>query len=211
MKRCLVCDDHALMREAMIGLVQDRWSAAKIDEAADFPAAWTLAALEPDLCLVDLSMPGADLRSGIAGVMARAPGAQVVAVTGTGGDDLLIDLLAMGVAGFLPKTMSGAAMLAAIELVLAGGRYLPPRVAELLLARVRLSPPPVVRAAGSLTPRQRQVLDLVARGLSNKEIAKTLGLSPATIKTHVSQAIAIVGGTNRTDAAIRALPHETGP
>lgn len=206
MRRCLVCDDHALLRSAMAGLVRGRWPEAVVDEAGDFPAAWSFAAEGPDLCLVDLAMPGADLRAGILGVMARAPAARVIAVTGSSDDQLLLDVLAAGAAGFMPKTLDGAVMLAAIELVLAGGRYLPQRVVELLTERAATSPATApAGGAPGLTARQRDVLALVAQGRSNKEIAKALGLSPATVKTHVSQAIAVVGGANRTEAAIRAM------
>jgi DNA-binding NarL/FixJ family response regulator len=208
MQSCLICDDHQLVREALAGAVARRWPDAIIAQAASFPEAWDKAAAAPDLCLADLTMPGASERDGIAGLQRAAPATPVLVITGSHDDRLLLDLIADGVAGFVPKTSGTDIILAAIELVLAGGRYMPPRVAELAAQSQGLgeaeapigsrTPKPAV------TPRQADVLRLVAGGYSNKEIARELDLSPATIKTHVAQAIAAIGAANRTDAAIRA-------
>lgn len=151
-------------------------------------------------------MPGAGPVEGVTGVLDIAPGTRLLVVTGSHDDALLLELLGRGVHGFVPKTSSGEVILAAIELVLAGGRYLPPRVAELAGARPAApaaspSPEPGSRV---VTDRQKQVLTLIARGLSNKEIARVLGVSPATVKTHVTNAIGSVGAANRTEAAMRA-------
>lgn len=210
MKSCLICDDHALVRDALAGAIMAQWPGVAISTAATFPDAWQGAAASPELCLADLAMPGADERSGIAGLRRAAPAMPVLVITGSHDDRLLLDLIASGVSGFVAKTQGTAIILAAINLVLAGGRYLPPRLAELA---GRLPDPPRARAVetspggapGSrVTARQAAVLRLVAKGCTNKEIARLLDLSPATIKTHVAQAIAAIGATNRTDAAIRA-------
>ncbi|MDO9474725.1 MAG: response regulator transcription factor [Caulobacter sp.] len=206
MRSCLICDDHELVREALAGAVGGRWPDAQVARAADFNEAWALARSGPDLCLVDLMMPGAGPVEGVTGVLDIAPGTRLLVVTGSHDDALLLELLGRGVHGFVPKTSSGEVILAAIELVLAGGRYLPPRVAELAGARPAApaaspSPEPGSRV---VTDRQKQVLTLIARGLSNKEIARVLGVSPATVKTHVTNAIGSVGAANRTEAAMRA-------
>ena len=97
-------------------------------------------------------------------------------------------------------------MTAAINLVLAGGRYLPPRLAELQIPTSLEAPlrPPPQTVVGPLSPRNLEVVRLMAKGLSNKDIARTLNISPATVKTHVAQVIALIGATNRTDASMRA-------
>lgn len=199
MRRCLIADDHALVRAALVGAVAGRWPAVTTVEAADYPAAWAAAAGN-DLILADLQMPGAAGIGGIARLHALAPATPLVVITGVGDDRVLLDLLALGVAGFLGKNEGTAVILAAIELVLAGGRYLPPRVAELAAGPAAASSD----APSPVSPRQREVLRLIAGGRSNKEIALALGVSPATIKTHVAGAIAAIGAQNRTDAAIRA-------
>ena len=198
MRRCLIADDHELVRDALAGAVAGRWPEAELVEAGDFPTAWARAEGN-DLILADLLMPGATGTEGIARLHALAPATPLVVITGTHDDGALMALLSLGVAGFLGKNEGTAVILAAIELVLAGGRYLPPRVAE-LAAGVGATPP----EASPISPRQREVLRLIAGGQSNKEIALALHVSPATVKTHVATAIAVLGAQNRTDAAIKA-------
>ena len=203
---CLICDDHPLVTQALHAAVAARWPAMAIVLADDYSSA--LAAIGGvDLALVDLDMPGATPRDGIAALRAAAPATPLIIVTGSGDDALLLDLLALGIAGFVPKTATLAVIAAAIELVLAGGRYLPPRLAEMAasprLAEMAASPPGPALAA-ALSPRQVEVVALLARGLSNKDIARTLGVAPATVKSHVTQVMNALGATNRTDAAVRA-------
>ena len=124
-------------------------------------------------------------------------------------DRLLIDLLALGVAGFAPKSASGAIIEAALRLIDAGGRYLPARLVDIAASRIgpseRAAPPPILDVPrGSLSARQLGVLRLAAGGRSNKEIANALGLSPATVKSHLATIQAALGARNRTDAASRA-------
>lgn len=205
MRSCLICDDHQLVREALAGAVARRWPDATIAQAGSFPEAWHQAAATPDLCLADLTMPGATEREGIAHLARVAPGTPILVITGSHDDQLLLDLIADGVAGFVPKTSGTDIILAAIELVLAGGRYLPPRLAELAAGAQGDGETPSTRTARPVvTARQADVLRLVAQGYSNKEIARDLDLSPATVKTHVAQALAAIGAANRTDAAMRA-------
>ena len=206
MRSCLICDDHALVRDALRGAIAHRWPDAEISEAADFVAAWQQAARAPTLIIADLVMPGAAPRDGVARLRAAAPDAPIIVVTGSHDDAILLDLLDSGVAGFVPKTSGTEIIIAAMKLVLSGGRYLPARVMELALDR-RATAGGAAPSGGPreiVTPRQREVLKLMADGQSNKEIARALGVSPATIKTHVAQAIAAVGAHNRTDAAMRA-------
>ncbi|MEO7026411.1 MAG: response regulator transcription factor [Caulobacteraceae bacterium] len=207
MKACLICDDHALVREALAGTVRLGWPEARITTVNDFPAAWAAAAGH-DCCIADLMMPGADPAAGIARLMHAAPDMDVLVVTGTQDDGLLLELLDLGIAGFAPKTASGAIIEAALRLIDAGGRYLPARLADIAAARFapQAAPPPVSEPSpgGPLSERQLMVLRLAANGRSNKEIALSLGLSPATIKSHLALVQAVLGARNRTDAAGRA-------
>ncbi|KAB7647717.1 response regulator [Polymorphobacter fuscus] len=197
--RCLIADDHPLLRDSLAMLITARWPAAEVLTAGSFPDAWSRAAEAPDLCILDLAMPGADPLAGVAGVRAAAPDSRIVIVTGSDEDSVLLGLVAAGIAGFVPKRLPSPLLLAAIELVLAGGRYLPDRLAEIAVENEQSR-----RCAAPVTPRQVEVLRLMAAGLTNKAIAKALGVSPATVKTHAALAISAVGATNRTDAAIRA-------
>jgi DNA-binding NarL/FixJ family response regulator len=209
MKTCLICDDHALVREALAGTVRMSWPDAVVDVAGDFPEAWEKAKANPDLIICDLIMPGSGPLSGIDGVIRVAPNSPLLVVTGTEDDALLLDLLDRGVAGFAPKTASGSIIDAAIRLILAGGRYLPTRLADIATARIddgTVSPirDDVARISERLTDRQMDVLKLIAKGQSNKEIARTLDLAPSTVKSHLSQVLMCLGATNRTDASVKA-------
>lgn len=202
MRSCLIADDHALVRDALAATVAARWPGAALIMAGDFPTAWAAAAAHaPDLCLADLDMPGAAPIEGVEALRAAAPRMKILVVTGSFDDAMMLDLLARGVHGFAPKSLSADVIGAAIALVLAGGRYLPQRLADMRLPDRPLAPAPPPRL---LTERQREVARLMARGQTNKDIARSLGIVPATIKTHVAQVIALTGASNRTEAAMRA-------
>lgn len=202
MHRCLICDDHPLVLSALTRMLAKRWPELKIDQAADFTEAE--AALDPQhsLVLVDLSMPGASPLAGVGRLRRKAPGVPIIVFTGMLDDAVLLDLVALPVNGFVAKVEPPAVVLAAIELVLAGGHYFPARIAELALREPAQRPH---LTSPRITPRQREVLQLLAAGRSNKEIAIALGLSPATVKTHVAQAMALIGAANRAEAAARAI------
>ena len=221
MQTCLICDDHALVREALVGSVKMNWPGVAVSEASDFPQAWARARSQPGFCIADLVMPGAAPLEGIQGIMQAAPSTPILVVTGTEDDALLLALLKLGVAGFAAKSASGAIVEAAIRLILAGGRYLPPRLADIAAARIDTAaaagqapaknsglahgPDPFKQAGlGQSTQRQTDVLNLVARGQSNKEIARTLGLAPSTVKTHLEHLMETLGVANRTEAASKA-------
>jgi two-component system, NarL family, nitrate/nitrite response regulator NarL len=209
MKTCLICDDHALVREAIAGTIAMGWPDIGIDTAGDFPSAWTKAAAHPDMIICDLIMPGASALAGIDGILSAAPNVPLLVVTGTQDDALLLDLLDRGVAGFASKTASGSIIEAAVRLILAGGRYLPARLADIAASRIDDgSVIPVrddaARLPQRLSERQMDVLRLVIKGQSNKEIARTLDLAPSTVKTHLSHVLHCLGATNRTDAALKA-------
>lgn len=212
----LVCDDHPLVRSALSLVVGDLTDRA-VAGVGTFAEAWAHAEDNPDLdlCVVDLHMPGIGPIEGLAGLKARAPGAKFVVVTGSTQDDELMSALRLNVEGFVPKSVEPGVVEAALRLVLAGGHYLPARVAELARgADVEDDDEPVAASTetaasvdvgyGRISARHRDVLDQLARGRSNKEIARLLGLSPATIKTHVAHIIASFGAANRTEAAAQA-------
>lgn len=182
--RGLICDDHPLMREALAGAMRDRWPDVGLDEAGDYPSAWALAeTARPDFLLVDLSMPGAEPVAGIEGLRKRAPEAAMLVVTGIQDEAVLEAVRACGVAGVYSKNAEAELLMEAI-----GARVPGLKACE----------------AARLPPRQREVLGLLAEGLTNKEIARRLGISPATVKVHVARLSEWLGAVNRTDAVARA-------
>lgn len=208
MKSCLVCDDHALMRTALAGAVGLAWPGVQVRMAQDFPESWIAARSRHDLILCDLGMPGADPLTGIGRLIEAADGCPVLVVTGSEDDDVLLRLFELGVGGFVPKSVGAEVMEAAMRIVASGSRYLPPRMLELV---ARHGSAPAIKPVGDrdtalarLTSRQIEVLRLLARGEANKEIARSLDLSPATVKTHVAAVLAGLGAGNRTEAANRA-------
>lgn len=204
MKSCLICDDHAMMREAMAGLIGVAWPDATIARAPDFPSAWEAINTLPEICICDLVMPGASPIDGIRGLRERAPHTPILVVTGSEEDELLLALFEMGIAGFVPKTARSAVIEAAITVVLAGERYIPARVLDLVGASGGAEVPKSNCAAAALSSRQIDVLKLVAEGQSNKEVARSLSISPSTVKAHIAAAIAVLGAANRTEAVMLA-------
>lgn len=205
----IVCDDHPLVRRAL-ALVLAELAGPDVSTAADFAEAWELAETLEDvsICVVDLHMPGMTPGEGLAGLKQRVPQAKIVVVTGSDSDEELVEALDLGVDGYVPKTVEPGVVEAAIKLVLAGGRYLPDRVADLARRPIaeRASPCRQIIAApyGKLSQRHLDVLDQLERGRSNKDIARLLGLSPATVKTHLAHVFGVLGVSNRTEAALHA-------
>jgi len=153
-------------------------------------------------------MPGATPVEGVRRLREAAPGSPILVVTGIEDDQVLLDMFDLGVAGFVPKISSPTILELAIRLILAGGQYLPERMVKLTTRPPGANGEPPRFAAGAsfskLTVRQIEVLRMIATGKSNKEIARALSLSPATVKAHVAAVIAALGTTNRTEAAFAA-------
>jgi len=199
----LICDDHPFMARALAMAMEDALG-AEVTVVHRFADAAATAAMLTDLrlCLVDFHIPGEDSAAGLAALRAAAPEARLLVFSGSEADADLRVALAAGAHGFLPKSASPDVIEAAVKLVLAGGRYLPERVETLAFGAVEAVPAP--SRTDTLTGRQRDVLGHVARGLSNKEIARELAISPATVKVHVAQIIGILEASNRTEAVANA-------
>lgn len=181
--RGLICDDHPLMRQALSLAIGARWPHVSAVEAATYPEAWREAEAGAAFALVDLAMPGAAPTEGIARLRETAPTTQLIVITGLTDPALLDAVKSLGVAAIFPKTLSGDALLDAVEEII---------------------PSLVGTAPHALPPRQHAVLRLLGEGLTNKEIAARLNISPATVKIHVSRLIDTLGAANRTDAVSKA-------
>lgn len=205
--KILICDDHALFRAGLRYVLADLEEGTTLVEAADGEQALRLTDQDPDLDLVllDLEMPGMDGRAGLRRFRASHPSIPVVVVSASERPADIRQALEAGASGFIPKQSTREEMLAALRLVLAGGVYVP-RAA--LRVEAEESPDERLRRrrerAGQLTPRQIEVLSLMARGLTNREICGALNIAEGTVKTHIGAIFEALEVTNRTEAAVAA-------
>lgn len=200
----LLADDHEVIRLAMKQALSPL--AARIDwrEAADASQVEDRLGdgVELDLALVDLNMPGSDGVSTIARWRRLFPAVPLVVMSAAEEPALVRQLVGLGVSGFVPKSDAASVMLQAIRLILAGGTYAPLRLlgdSTDGAGPVGSTPPEL-----GLTPRQLEVLGLLARGLPNKSIARELDLSEATVKVHLLAIFRVLGARNRTEAVVAA-------
>ena len=202
--RIAIADDHPLMREALASAIGNAVPGAQFVEAATLEATLALVAQSPgpDLLLMDLHMPGADGLSGVQAVRARSPQVPVAVVSADEDPVAVRAMLALGVAGFIPKTESPAVIASAVRLILAGDVYVPPRLMDAGSSVFR-----ALRAAevpSGLTDRQMDVVRLLARGMSNKAIARELNVSEGTVKVHLLAVFRALDVRNRTSAVLAA-------
>lgn len=212
--RVLLADDHALFREGVAFVLKDLAGTLDLVEASTLDEA--VAAIDRDdrfdLILLDLRMPGMDGVAGLQRVKSRVPDTPIVIVSAIEERNSILDALQAGAAGYIPKSLTGDVMLGALRLVLAGGVYLPPSILD--AARSRGGASRFGHGEGEasennnrkslLTPRQSDVLALLAKGRSNKEIARELDLSVGTVKLHVTALLKALEASNRTQAVIKA-------
>jgi DNA-binding NarL/FixJ family response regulator len=215
--RVLVADDQELVR-AGFRLILEAAGFTVVGEAADGAEALTLAAQErPDVVLMDIRMPVMDGLAATRQLTAPGPGdlqhwaPKVVILTTFDLDDYVYEALRSGASGFLLKDAPRADLIAAVRVAAAGDALLAPSVTRRLIEAFAMRPAsvsPAPSALASLTPRERDILLLVARGQSNTEIARALVVSEATVKTHVTHLLTKLGLRDRVQAVI--LAYETG-
>lgn len=211
----LICDDHPIVASAL-GMTLETAFDAQVHITLNCSQALAKVAEVDrlDLVMLDLHIPGEDARGNLIAARAACPDTPILVFSGSDDACNLRLALEMDVAGFLPKSSSPEVVEAALRLVLAGGRYLPDAVRLLALGDGAPAPANVapVNSAhinsggepGGLTTRQQHVLQLLEQGSPNKQIARELGISPATVKAHVAQVLATLGAMNRTEAVMMA-------
>jgi DNA-binding NarL/FixJ family response regulator len=203
--RVLIVDDHAVVRRGLRTFLELQDEIEVVGEAEDGDEA--VAAVEelgPDVVLMDLVMPRVDGIEAIRQVRERRPATRVIALTSFVDDDKLFPAVRAGAAGYLLKDVQPQDLVAAIRTVHRGDSLLHPAAAARLMAELA-SDDGRADPSTSLTPREREVLVLIARGLPNKVIARDLGVSEKTVKTHVSNLLGKLGLTDRTQAALFAV------
>jgi DNA-binding NarL/FixJ family response regulator len=210
--RVLLADDQALVRAGFKALLDAQDDIEVVGEAADGDEAVRLARLErPDVILMDVRMPGLDGLEATRRIAtdAHLDGVRVVILTTFELDEYVFEALRNGASGFLVKDTEPVELLAGVRAVARGDALLSPSVTRRLIAEYanRAKPPPAA-ALDQLTAREREVVALVAAGLTNEDIAERLYMSPATAKTHVNRAMTKVGARDRAQLVVAA--YESG-
>lgn len=198
--RVLVADDHAVVRAGIVALLSAEPGIEVVGEAADGEQAVELAlALRPDLVVMDVRMPLLTGDAATARIRERADDVRVLVLTTYESDASILSAIEAGASGYLLKAAPAEELIAGVRSVAAGEVALSPAIAAQLVARMR-APAPAV-----LTPRETEVLRLVAAGLSNRVIGERLHLGEATIKTHLLRTFEKLGVNDRTRAVTLAM------
>jgi len=212
--RIVIADDHGMVRRGMRDFLELHDDLEVVGEAEDGARAVELAiTLRPDVVVMDLLMPIQDGIAATAAIKAATPEVEIVALTSFVEESRVVAAIEAGASGFLLKDADADDLAAAIRAAAAGEVHLDPAVAGIVARRMRTGrggDPGQDGAAGataSLTAREREVLAGVARGLSNRAIAEELGITERTARTHVSNILAKLGLSSRTQAALYAVQH----
>ena len=202
--KILVVDDHALIREALRGVLQELKPEAGVIDASSCREALQLAqanAGELDLVLFDLGLPDGDGFDTLGELRDLYPAVAIVVLSASKDRDSVTRALDLGALGFIPKSASRAVMMSALQLVFAGGIYVPPEILQKAPMSAPVSAPMSPSELG-LTERQIDVLALMMQGKSNKAVCRELDLAEATVKNHITAILRALKVTNRTEAVI---------
>jgi two-component system NarL family response regulator len=195
--RLMVVEDHHIVRQGLVALLNSVQDMEVVAEASDGKAVVDLFRThQPDVTLMDLRLPGLGGAEAVAEIRAIYPNARIIVLTTFDGDEDIYRALQAGARGYLLKGMFGDELLDAIRAVHAGKTRIPPVVAERLAGRM---------SGHELTARELEVLQLIVRGQSNKEIGGNLSITEATVKTHINSLLGKLGVTDRTQAATTAI------
>ena len=195
--RVLCVDDHPLVRKGIASILSNEPDMKLVAEAGNGPDAVAMfRAHLPDVTLMDLRMPNMDGIETARQIRLQFPDAKIIALTSFDGDQEIYRALEAGVRGYLLKEMVHTEVVRAIRMVQAGKRLMPPEVAERLTDYF---------PKAALTPREIEVLTLVAGGLANKEIASKLGTADGTVKIHVQNILSKLNASDRTHAVTIAI------
>lgn len=211
--RILVVDDHAVVRQGLRAYLRMQTELSVVGDAGSAEHAAAIAEhLKPDVALVDMVMPGSDGSKAIRGIHRVSPHTRVLVLSSSSAPEHLRSALEAGALGYQLKEVSGPELVEAIRRTARGEACIDPRLAESLARALRR--PPSQDPLAALSAREREVLLLIAEGLSNQQIAERLQIGEKTVKTHVGNVLAKLALDDRTQAAVwawrRRLPERGG-
>jgi DNA-binding NarL/FixJ family response regulator len=213
MIRVLIADDDRLMRAGLIELLGADPDISIVGQAATGHQAAELAEhLTPDVVIMDIRMPDGDGITATSTISTRVPSVRVLVLTTFDQDDYVFGALDAGASGFMLKRAKPEDLIAAVRIVAAGDSLLAPEVTRRVIDRTdrRKNAKPISGELASLTPRERDVFDLLATGRSNREIADTLYVEESTVRTHVKRVLQKLGLRDRVHVVIYAYEHDNG-
>lgn len=203
--RILLADDHRLVRENLSAFLEMMEKDVRVFQAANYKEAEAIATRQPDLdvIILDLMMPGMNDLSGVSAMRGLRPDVPLAILSGSTRPEHIKGALDLGAKGFIPKTIGGQALLSVLRLILSGDTYIPP---------IALSAERESNGGGrdrgpydDLTAREKEVLNLLTDGGTNKRIAKELEIQEVTVKVHLQKVFKKLGVSNRTEAVSKAL------
>jgi NarL family two-component system response regulator LiaR len=207
----LIVDDHQVVRQGLRFLLEQEDGIEVVGEAADGPSAiQAVRTLAPTVVLLDLFLPGQDGISVLGQIKQDRPATEVLMLTSSQDDQHLLAAIRAGALAYLPKTAGVDQVVTAVRAAARGESVLEPRIAARLVREVRQATARR-RPLDQLSPRELEVLAALARGRSNRQIARTLGIGEETVKTHTSSILAKLGLADRTQAAIFGLQQRLVP
>ena len=206
MIRVLIADDQTLVRSGFRMILEPETDIDVVGEAGDgAEAVEAVARLQPEVVLMDVRMPGMDGLEATRRILQSKEPPRIVVLTTFDLDEVVYEALRAGASAFLLKDASAERMVTAIRVAADGGSLFAPSVTRRLIDEFsRITAPPPIPALDELTPREREVLELVARGRTNAEIAAELVVTAHTVKTHIARILSKLGLRDRTQAVIAA-------
>ncbi|WP_126444321.1 response regulator [Sulfuricystis multivorans] len=211
--RVLLVDDHALFRSGIKALLSRVPDFEVVGEAGDgLEGVKRAVSLKPDVALLDLNMPGIAGKEAVQLIVEEAPEVKVIVLTVSENPDDLIDVMRAGAQGYLLKNIDAEFLIKAIRCAVEGEAVMAPQMTTRLMNNLRRGArPPMHEEIEKLSPREKEILGFLARGASNKEIARALNLAESTVKIHVQSILRKLNMASRVQVAVFAVEHGIVP
>ncbi|MEM1207123.1 MAG: response regulator transcription factor [Acidobacteriota bacterium] len=201
-------DDHAVVRQGTRGLVETAPDIEIVGEAENgAQAVERYRELRPDVVLMDLVMPGMDGADATRAILVEEPSARILLLTASVMDERIFTAIEAGAMGYLSKSAAGKEYVSSIRRIHAGLPAFPPEITQKIVERLQGVRSERWPLAEELTPREEDILRLVAQGMSNRQVADTIHIAEATVRTHVSRILGKLQVKNRVEAALWAVRH----